>query len=205
MLCLLLWGLPSTEDPLGTLPIMTVTHLSPSEALQAGHNGWFNLCPLLSYLCDSPHTTSPTWNVLPSPLRPIHPSIWQSKCHLFHEVLLNSPKGNELLPSLLSRSNLLLSNLFFIDLSYAFIFLWLSKPAYGDNSCKNRKASTKKPKGETTHNSLSQKQLLLRFSHISLQLCVHTSFPCCIWILLIFIHYLFGYPKAEPETALGWR
>lgn len=126
MLCLLLWGLPSTEDPLGTLPIMTVTHLSPWEALQAGQNGWFHLCPLLSYLCDSPHTTSSTWNVLPSPLCPIHPSIWQIKCHLFHEVLLNSPKGNESLPSLLSGSNLLLSNLFFIDLSYAFYFFFFT-------------------------------------------------------------------------------
>lgn len=93
----------------------TLSGYSPMSFISAtGWSHWATpsllMCPLLSHLSDFPHTISPTWNVFPLPLHPMHPFGGQIKCHLFREAILNSPKDNESFSSLFSRSNVLLSN-----------------------------------------------------------------------------------------------
>lgn len=85
VICLSRWGWPSPEGPLGTLPVLVVTHLCPSSPLQAG------LTSCCSVLCFLIHVVFPTRHFSASPLHPMHPSRWQMKCHLFQAVLLNSP------------------------------------------------------------------------------------------------------------------
>lgn len=112
-LCLLLWRLPNTHGPFGH-PFRNCSDSPVSFINPTGWSHWttpsFRTHPPLAHLCDFSHAISPAWHFFPSPLHPMHPSRWQIKCHLFHEVLLNSPKGNESFSSLLSRSNVLVSN-----------------------------------------------------------------------------------------------
>lgn len=100
----------------------------------------------------------------------------KSKCRLFPEVLLNSPKRNESLSLYSAGAMFLISH----SAEY-FLFFRLAKQAYRDNSGKNRKALREKKSRRGNPPIIpSPRNNCLRFCHIFFQLYSHTQFPYCI-------------------------